>query len=183
MGRRLFIAIDIDEATRNDIGRVSDEVRSSIMPAVKASWVKPDRMHLTLHFFGTVEHEAEQQIRDALSRPIAQRSFDVSFDGVGTFPARGSPRVLWLGVGRGGDELRRLHDELGRRLRTPPEDYSPHLTLARIRDRVPRASVARIASLPAVAGPCRIDRVTLYESRLSPAGSTYIRLVEAALKP
>ena len=59
--------------------------------------------------------------------------------------------------------------------------YRPHLTLARFRDRPLRPQVDEIISIRASTGPFHIDRVTLYESRLSPAGPTYFRLADAPL--
>ena len=104
--------------------------------------------------------------------------------GSDVFPARGSPRVLWLGVGDGVPELRRIQNALERALGVSAgheESFTPHLTLARFRDRVPRAILAQIADIRAYAGPSLIDRVTLYESRLSPAGPTYLPLAQAPL--
>jgi 2'-5' RNA ligase len=94
--------------------------------------------------------------------------------------------VLWLGIRAGLEGLRRVHEILARELdlrSDHPGPLMPHLTLARLKDRVPRAKVAQIARIPASAGPSRIDRVTLYESRLSPAGPTYVPLVAAPLRP
>ena len=193
MGKRLFIAVDIDEATRAQVGRISTELRDAIEAHTKISWVRPDRMHLTLHFFGSADGALEERVRGALAHPIAQPAFNLSFDGLGFFPERGSPRVLWLGVRDGLEALRRLHTALAE---PTNELFTPHLTLARFRDRVPKAKLAEITSIPASAGPSRIDRVTLYESRLSPAsldsrsgrpeaarraGPTYIPLVAALL--
>jgi 2'-5' RNA ligase len=108
---------------------------------------------------------------------------------LGVFPERGAPRVLWLGIGDGVDELRIVQQVLTVRLSavapatraSPGETFTPHLTLARFRDRVHRAHISEITGIPASAGPCLIDRVTLYESRLSPAGPSYLRLAEAPL--
>src|SRR5687767_434529 len=142
-------------------------------------------MHLTLHFFGVADPPLEQRIMEALAVPVRERSFVVSFDTLGFFPERGSPRVLWLGMREGAAELRgvqrRLHEDLG----LPPGEgpFKPHLTLARFRERVSRGKLAKIADIRASAGPCRIDRVTLYESRLSPKGPTYVKLAEAPLQP
>ena len=186
--KRLFIAVDIDEMTREQVGRISAGLREAI-GHTKASFVRQDRMHLTLHFFGSADTALEARVRDTLAGPIAEPPFDVSFEGLGFFPERGSPRVLWLGVGAGLEQLRRLQRALvirGERHAIPSqtgESFNPHLTLARFRDRVPRAKVAEIADIRASAGPARIDRVTLYESRLSPAGPTYVPLAEALLKP
>lgn len=202
--KRLFIAVDIDEATRVQVGRISSAVRGAIGTHTKASWVRPERMHLTLQFCGDADDAFEQRVRRALNDPIRVAPFDVTFDGLGCFPERGAPRVLWLGIAEGLEPLRCLHAafvglDLSRaRPERMPESFTPHLTLARVRNRVTRDALAGIARIPASAGPSRIDRVTLYESRLSPsldlrsgrpeaarraAGPTYIPLAEAPLQP
>ena len=159
------------------VGRISARLREAIGAHTKASWVRPERMHLTLQFCGDADAAFEARLRASLARPIPQPAFDVSFDRVGCFPERGTPRVLWLGVAKGLEELRRLHAAFG-----GPASFTPHLTLARFRDRVSREKVAEFASIPASAGPSRIDRVTLYESRLS-GGPAYVPLAEALLQP
>ncbi len=194
MGKRLFLAVDIDDATRTQVGRIASGLREALETHIKGSWVRPERMHLTLHFLGNVEDAFEQRLRETLSASIAVAPFDVTFDGLGIFPERGSPRVLWLGVAEGLEPLRSLHDVFVARLKSSPtperatptpertaDSFTPHLTLARFRDRVTRSTLTGITRIPAFAGPSRIDRVTLYESRLSPAGPTYVRLAEAPL--
>ncbi|MET0215502.1 MAG: RNA 2',3'-cyclic phosphodiesterase [Vicinamibacterales bacterium] len=194
------MAVDIDDVTREEIGRISSGVRTRIEARTKASWVRPNRMHLTLHFFGDADAALEQCARMALAEPIAEPSFDLSFQGLGFFPERGSPRVLWLGIRDGIHALRRIHAALSARMGTltdASQPFTPHLTLARFRERSPRAQYAEIARIPAAAGPSRIDRVTLYESCLSPAsldlrsgrpevarraGPTYVPLAEGPLR-
>jgi RNA 2',3'-cyclic 3'-phosphodiesterase len=194
VGKRLFIAVDIDESTRGQVARVAADLRLAVEKQTTASWVRPDRMHLTLLFFGSVDAVLEERIRGALAQPVRESPFDLTFRGLGFFPERGSPRVLWLGIGDGLPELRRIQKILEHTSAAPPErvgpldvargrPFTPHLTLARFRDRVPRAKIVKIADIPASAGPSRIDRVTLYESRLSPAGPTYVPLAEALLSP
>ena len=184
MTKRLFIAADVDEATREQVAIISRSLRDVVGANAKATWVRPDRMHLTLHFFAAAEPPVEQRIMAALAEPISERPFDLSLETVGFFPERGSPRVLWLGIRQGVAELVRIQQILQSRLGTPPErGFKPHLTLARFRERVSRARLGQIDHVPASAGPARIDRVTLYESRLSPAGPSYVRLAEAPLQP
>jgi len=185
VAKRLFIAADIDEHTRDEIGGISRAVRAAVGTSVKASWVHPDRMRLTLCFFGTADAALEHRITEALVEPVGEHPFDLSFEGLGFFPERGSPRVLWLAVDCGGRELCRIQQMLQHRLELLPEreEFRPHLTLARIKERVPRADVAKIADIAASAGPSRIDRVTLYESRLSPQGPIYVHIAEAPLQP
>ena len=81
--------------------------------------------------------------------------------------------------------LVRLHEVIGRRLgvqAAAPEPFRPHLTLARFRDRVACHRIDQIGAIPAAAGPCPIDRVTLYESQLAAGGPSYIALAEAHLE-
>ena len=185
--KRLFIAVDIDETTREQVGRISTGLREAI-GHTKASWVRQDRMHLTLHFFGSADTALEARVRDTLAGSIAAPPFDVSFDGLGFFPERGSPRVLWLGVGGGLEQLRRLQ-RCPRHPREGPAipshtggSFNPHLTWRASEIAFARES-SRNRRYSSVAGPARIDRVTLYESRLSPAGPTYVPLAEALLIP
>jgi 2'-5' RNA ligase len=183
--KRLFLAVDIDESTREAIAHVSAGLRVRA-EARRVTWVHPDRMHLTLHFMADADDELERRMLGALAQPIPMAPFNLSFNGLGVFPSSGPPRVLWLGIGAGLQDLHRVHDMIQQGLGVagrPAERFTPHLTLARFRDRVPRRQIAEIAAIPASAGPCRIDRVTLYESRLSPAGPSYVPLGEAPLKP
>jgi RNA 2',3'-cyclic 3'-phosphodiesterase len=183
--RRVFIAVDVDEPTRDAIGQISLDLRQRLDASASVSWVRPDRMHLTLHFESHADDVAEERFLAALAEPFAMPPFMLSFFGLGVFPAHGSPRVLWLAIRDGLVELRRLQQMLEERISggdiVKPQSFKPHLTLARFRDRVSRARFQEIATIPASGGPCRIDRVTLYESRLSAAGPRYLRLAESAL--
>jgi 2'-5' RNA ligase len=186
--KRLFVAVDVDESTREAIGKVSAILRDAVACAssrTRATWVHPDRLHLTLEFLGDLGQAAEQRARLALDEPIPVAPFTLRFDGLGFFPHTGPPRVLWLGIADGMAGLRRVHAELRRRLgdlAKPGEEFNPHLTLARFRDRVPRQQLKETVAMRASAGPCAIDRVTLYESRLSPKGTTYTRVADGLLK-
>ena len=179
--KRLFVAADIDDATRAQIEIISRSLGDAIGTRTRASWVRADRMHLTLQFFAAADAALEERIMAALGGALDARAFDLAFDGLGFFPERGSPRVLWLGIRNGEAELRRVQQIVRERLALPPEPFTPHLTLARFRERVSRGALGEIADFRARAGPSRIDRVTLYESRLSPGGPIYFRLAEAPL--
>jgi 2'-5' RNA ligase len=185
VGKRLFVAVDVDDPTRDAVDHLSRALQqeAAIQNLGRASWVNRNRMHLTLHFVADADAGIERLMLDALEHPIPRSPFNLTFHGLGFFPERGAPRVLWLGISEGLDQLGAIHSELGRRLASRNrESFHPHLTLARFRDRVPRARVEEMAAFPAAAGPSLIDRVTLYESRLSPKGPTYTALAQAPLK-
>jgi 2'-5' RNA ligase len=103
------------------------------------------------------------------------------------FPAHGPPRVLWIGIGRGEQEMIAVQRELAgrvRRLGIELEDraFHPHLTLARWRESraVDRSRIAQAVATSVIAR-VHVDHATLYRSRLSPSGSSYTPLARATL--
>jgi 2'-5' RNA ligase len=180
--KRLFIAVDLDERTRDEVAQVVLRIKSHVTSRV--TWVQPDRLHLTLAFLGNADPALELTAMAAVAFPVDIPPFDLAFSELGVFPPKGPPRVLWLGIRQGLDGLRRLHAVVQERLGVAsPEPYHPHLTLARFRDRMSRGDLAKLLEISASAGPCRIDRVTLYESRLSPKGPAYSVLAQAPISP
>jgi RNA 2',3'-cyclic 3'-phosphodiesterase len=187
---RLFVAVDLDDATRARIGRVIDTLRAGTEQAgskARISWIVRERLHLTLQFIGEVREPMVDAIVTRLRPAFDLAAFELRFDGVGTFPPAGRPRVVWLGVDRGAEQLAALHAETARRLADVPfrreaRAFAPHLTLARFKEHGTRADSDRVmrAQLES-AGGCTIDHVTLYQSRLSPRGPTYTPLLLSPL--
>lgn len=186
---RLFIAVNIDPAARQAIGAAQGRIAAELRRSSALRWVHPDQMHLTLVFFGDVAESALPVIVAAIERPIDQPAFTIGFAGFGTFPLRGAPRVLWLGIESGRSELVRLQAEVAARMpvTSPGGDgrFSPHLTLARWR-RASSAGGSDRANALAVAGNAeiartKVDRITLYESHLSSAAPVYTERAHATL--
>lgn len=187
---RLFVAIDIDETVRR---RVADAVAGirrrfeAAAGAARVSWTATDRMHVTVHFLGEVAEPSTSAVVDTFARPLPLAPFELAIGGAGTFPARGRPRVLWLGVAAQGDALARVHQLTAARLAAAgvavdPARFHPHLTIARLRTPVPAAAAA--AALHGVRhriGACRVGAVTLYESRRAGRSTSYVPHASAAL--
>jgi RNA 2',3'-cyclic 3'-phosphodiesterase len=186
---RLFIALDLDDASRAAIAAEQARLAKQIDRRANPKWVKPDQMHLTLVFLGEVEETRAADIAAAMRQPVDQRAFDAVFDDVGMFPPHGGPRVLWIGVAEGADDMIALQRTLADRvvrfgIALEDRPFHPHLTLARWRDARPsaRRAVTDLGGGRSVAR-MRVDHATLYQSRLSPAGSTYTALARATLLP
>lgn len=186
---RLFTAIDLGDRVRTRARELLEELErraGRLAPRARVTWVVPDRMHLTVRFIGEVTEAQGAEIRAALRDPLPIPPFDVSWEGLGAFPPRGAPRVLWVGVGRGADELVRLADQVSARLLTrgiPLEErpYSPHLTLARVREPAGLQAAGLFAGLDGALGTTAVETVTLFQSRLSPKGPAYTVLQQTAL--
>ena len=178
---RLFVAVELDAAMHSAADAAASQLRERLAGALPARWVSTANMHLTVRFIGHVADDRVPVVLDALEPPLAIAPFDVALGECGVFPSHGPPRVMWIGLQEGLSSLRAMHEECNRRLRPlglEPEDrpYSAHLTLARLKD-PPRGSAAlvreAIGSVRVPAARCHVSAATLFESRLSPKGSTY----------
>jgi len=150
----------------------------------RISWVRPDRMHLTLRFLGDVDDEPIAELGALLSdRYAGMAPFTLSVEGVGAFPNERRPSVIWAGVGPLDGGLRavqQMAEQAARDVGLPAEKkpFHPHLTLARIRDR--RAGAGLTARLEAerafAGGEFPVGSVSLFSSELKPEGPIYRRL-------
>ena len=193
---RLFIALDIDDTIRDRISRFTDGV-SGFAP--EARWVKPESLHITLKFIGEQPDAMIDQIKHALTT-VKTISLTIHFRGYGFFPTAKSARVFWIGMEAGPDlaSLARTIDKNTATLGIPKEAraYSPHLTLARgaggsgsprwRREDGPNRSFQhlqeKLAALPAPDfGTMTAREFFLYQSKLSPKGSTYTKLAGFSL--
>src|SRR5215831_11053764 len=173
---RLFLAIDLDDAARRALeaehARLARVIRGSSL-----KFVRPEHMHVTLVFLGEGAPDRATAVRAAIEVPLDGARFDTVFNTWGTFPARGAPRVLWIGASTGAAEMIALQQQLAARVAAQGIEierraFHPHLTLGRWRESRPRDREA-VLELPPLRPGVRIfvNGVTLYHSRLSPAGA------------
>jgi 2'-5' RNA ligase len=187
---RLFVGIEIAPAvaaaTLELIARLQ-AASARLAPRSRITWVTADRLHITIRFIGHVDESRAGEIHDVLRPSFGVAPFDLTVGGVGTFPPKGSPRVVWAGLGRGREQLITLEPAVSERLaqvRVPREDrpYNPHLTLARVRDAAGLRPTPFVGNLGDIAlGTMPVDAITLFESRLSPKGPTYVALARTPL--
>jgi 2'-5' RNA ligase len=188
---RLFTAIELGEFVCARAGALVESLRrraAESAPRAKVTWVAPERMHLTLRFIGEVDDARAESIVGALRRPIELDPFDVRWQGLGAFPPRGAPRVLWVGVASGTAALvnaeRKVSDRLASiGLAREERPYSPHLTLARVREPAGLKTAALFEGLDSVLGDTHVNAITLFRSHLSPKGPTYVAMERTALTP
>jgi 2'-5' RNA ligase len=167
---RLFTAIDLPEEVKQSLVRLCHGI-----PGVR--WVKPEQLHLTLRFIGSVNQECFAGIREMLSG-IGAPPVTLTLNRVGAFPATGPPRVLWAGIERSG-ELASLRDQVEKVLvaagcEAETRLFSPHITLARLKD-VPRSLILPYLTQHASfsEGPFEVNEFRLYSSMLSRQGSSH----------
>ena len=184
---RLFIALDLDDASRSAIGEEQKRLQGVLRDSRSSiKWVRPDHMHLTMVFLGEVDEGRAAPIVDDLRLGLGHTPFDMVFRDIGVFPPRGAPNVLWLGVGSGAESAIALQRTLSERvashglaLETRP--FHPHLTLARWRESRSADRQAVMTAAHRAVTTLHVDHATLYQSRLSPGGPTYTVLARANL--
>ncbi len=177
-GVRAFVALTLDAALRARVVEVIGDLRPRV-PDLR--WLAPETIHLTLRFLGDSRPEALAVLEPLLAAAAARCPPSVApTTGLGMFPERGSPHVLWLGLAlpRPVLELQAECERAAVAAGFPREDrpFRPHLTLGRWRDR------ARRPELPALdLGAAALDRLVLFRSELRPSGAVHTPIATCAL--
>jgi 2'-5' RNA ligase len=182
---RLFAAIELDDHARAAVAAVGQRA-VAVLGARSLRVVPAAQLHLTLVFLGEVAPERVPPLIAALEDDVPVEPYTMTFDGLGIFPAKGAPRVLWLGVTAGAPQTTMLHAAIANRLAElgfPRESrsFAPHLTLARWRSGGSPADRKALAQVRSGAASVRVESVTLFQSRLSSTGATYTALARARL--
>jgi RNA 2',3'-cyclic 3'-phosphodiesterase len=182
---RLFVAVAPPGATATAAARVIARLKGR---GVEARWVDPAQAHLTLHFLGDVEETLLPACCRALDMAAGRVApFEIEIGGVGGFPDPRRPRTIWLGVRRGAEGLRALHESLATELvplgfRPEGRRFVPHVTLGRVRPGGGVDLADEFAKLADVSGGGgEVASVTLVASRLEPRGAVHDVLHEADL--
>ena len=176
--QRLFVAVEVDSDVR---ARLVEVQRILATSGANVKWVEFENIHLTLKFIGEVDATVTHKIGEIVGEAARQvPPFSYSVDGLGTFPEKGPPRVVWAGVGKGAEPLVRLFQLLNRSLVSygvafERRRFVPHITLGRVRSKTGgsslRSAVEQFADRHF--GIVDVDRVLLFESRLTKSGPIY----------
>lgn len=188
---RTFIAIELDEELRTNLGRLQASLRQQISPR-SVRWVRPEGIHLTLKFLGDTPQEKVPAIQDALAEATAAvEPFRFSVGGLGCFPNPRRPRVVWVGLQEVTGRLVRLRDAVEAHVAplgfpTERRSFSPHLTLGRVQRHASKSEVREIGELVATSAIGTIDEmavtaVSFIKSDLRPSGAVYTTLFAAEL--
>lgn len=142
-----------------------------------ARWIDVENYHLTLRFFGDIEGYVADEIVSALDR-VHRPAFQLALSGVGQFGGK-KPHAVWAGVAPSAEliSLQADIDRIAARTGLPPDPrkFSPHVTLARLRNSRPE-EVAHYLSARGnfAAAPFKAARFVLMSSRDSVGGGPYV---------
>lgn len=189
---RLFIAIEFPASLQERLEEVSRDLARS---GVDVRWVAPENLHVTLHFLGEVSANKVSELKVAMEEGAkGVGRFLLSVGGIGVFPDWRNPRVIWVGIERGKEEIIRLYEGLSVSLRrvdsaflAEERDFKAHITLGRFRNegrrRGPKSpdKDLRLERLKEIAhiydgkevGLFYVEKVSLIRSQLTPSGPIY----------
>jgi 2'-5' RNA ligase len=180
---RTFLAIELPHEIKNELGKIQKRLKPKIEGV---RWTRPEGIHLTLKFFGSVPGNDHANISNAARAAIkGVKPFSLELGTIGAFPGPTRPRVIWIGIGGQTQaliELQKILDRNFQQIGFPPEDraFKPHLTLGRLK--VPGSAVG----FPKVleegksyqAGSFLCGGLILFRSDLKPDGAVYTKLDE-----
>jgi len=168
--RRLFVAVDLP-------ANVKDQLAIMCCGLPGAKWVPPEQLHLTLRFIGDVDGTLFRDLKESLLE-IHFASFFIQLKGVGFFPPRGKPRVLWVGVVKNANLalLQKKIENVLVKSGLEPErrKFFPHITLARLRNTPDSRSAAFHAyNSMFISDEFPAEKFTLYSSVLGKNGAKH----------
>lgn len=171
MNKRLFVAIDPPLDIRERLIMLCCGLPN-------ARWTIPEQLHLTLTFIGEVSGSVFLDIREALAG-ISGPVMTLRLQGVGFFPPRGQPRIVWAGLEKN-EPLQVLQRKITTRLfqlglELENRKFSPHITLARLQQ-TSATKVGKYLESNSLfqSAPFIIDHFTLYSSILGRKGATHV---------
>ncbi len=182
---RCFIAIDIPEAIKEEIGELIEILKKH---NVDVKWVAYKNLHLTIKFLGKTPEDLLSRISESLSNIVlSYNPFCIKIYNVGVFPNRKCPRVIWVGI-EDSNILKSLQMDIEDsmailRYQREDREFHPHLTIGRVSSQ--KGMIDLINELEKFKnrdfGSIEVYNIKLMQSELKPTGAQYVCLREIPL--
>lgn len=185
---RVFAAIELSSKIQTRIEKQIQTLKAAV-PDNRASWSRPENIHLTLKFFGNVPQRRIPRISEAAARVVKQLSkFQIQIENTGAFPKVSQPRVLWIGVSDPTGELSQLQQLFETEcavegFEKETRDFSPHLTIARLRRPEGAKALAETnQKLGFESMSVEVNELVVFRSEPSSKGSKYTALARHRIR-
>jgi 2'-5' RNA ligase len=182
MSIRSFLAFELPTEIKDHVRRISEDLKKS---KLDVRWVKPDNIHLTVVFLGGIREGDISGIAREVERVCSGfHPFDFSLKGLGLFPDRKRPRILWAGYEGDVERITSLRDVLHEclipfEIKEENRPFKPHLTLGRFRNpgRVDTKLDEILVRHEGLSSPTfQASELVLFKSDLKPQGPEYTKL-------
>ena len=181
---RAFLAIDVDKP--DVVERIVNIQQALLESKADLKLVERENFHITLQFLGDISDAMVEEVYRVM-KGVKAKPFTLSLMGIGAFPSVSSPRVIWIGAEKGAREVEEIYRQLETGLRKlgfrPDKEFTPHLTIARVKsDRNRDALLKVITRLSDVeVGEVEVRSIRLKKSVLTSSGPIYSTLREVLL--
>ncbi len=179
---RSFLAFDIDseEVTK----KLTEVQKLLIETGADLKLVEPQNIHVTIRFLGGISPDMVEKVYAAM-RMVDFAPFTIQLCGLGIFPSLNYPRVVWVGMTDGAEQLKSIFSQIEPQIRSlgfaaDSYGFSPHLTIARVRSGRNKAQLIELVTKRQKYdfGEIKADCLRLKKSQLSSKGPTYSTLKE-----
>jgi len=188
---RWFIAIELSGELKQALTRLQSGLKSGSRTPVR--WVDPNSIHLTLKFLGDIDINMTGKITAAMEEAVrGLHPFQIEMSGLGVFPNPRRVQVVWVGLTGEVEKLAQLQKRIETGLiplgfAAESRSFTPHLTLARVRDRATpyeREDLGRLIEGTRLEADYRMNvaSVHLMKSQLTKEGPVYSRISSVVLK-
>ena len=186
---RAFIAIKLPQNIQQTISKIQSEIKAS---GADIKWVPPANIHLTLKFLGDIDEQTKNAVIESMQQISADTpQFMIKTGVTGTFPEKGEPRVIWLGLAAGDEETTNIAHQLENALQfcdiaKETHEFSSHITIGRVRSSRKMhklvESLTELEEKKQIQKEFKAEKITLFMSTLTPAGPIYEVLYETILR-
>jgi 2'-5' RNA ligase len=184
MKHRIFIAINLPQNIKQElVDLISDLQKINSSPSIK--WVKPEGLHITLHFLGYLDVKQIETVKKIIIgvaltlRQTQDRLFKsdrLRFTEINGFPNLSRPRVIFMAVEEINNEtLQQVQKVAGQNLekagfQIDHRPWRPHITLARVK--IPGIKL-RVIDYQLSVTTFQVKTIDLMESQLQRDGPKY----------
>jgi len=187
---RVFIALQIPIEIKHQISISCQPLAET--PGIR--WIPEKALHLTLKFLGAT-HESKIIDIERFIEDIGQKKapFTLHLANGGVFPARGKPRIFWVGVGGDIASLERVTQEIDDKFellgfKKESREFKPHLTVARSNKFLTRGIMTTREQFCTLMSEFRskefcVDQIHVMRSQLHSQGSVYTSIAKIPLRP
>jgi RNA 2',3'-cyclic 3'-phosphodiesterase len=187
---RSFIAVELPDDIKRELKKIVSILRTGSSVPVK--WVETENIHLTLKFLGDIDADRVDEILNSTKKATAGTPpIGLQVKGLGVFPNPKRAQVVWAGLSGDLEVLDHLQQNIELEMKKLGFDremrkFSPHLTLARVRDNITSNEREHLGNLVTGtsfnAGTIQVDSVNLMKSLLTRQGAVYSRLGSIVLQ-
>ena len=184
--KRIFVGIPVPKDVISRIQMLKTLVNA---PPDDIRWIFGKNLHITLSFLGHISDGNLDEVVNCLAKEVKQSAFDLTISGTGVFPDNNNPRIYWMDIEKGRDELIALQAEIDKsvdHLKQKPgiRPYVPHVSIGRS---IPKSKpwtfdIEHFLNAEYDVVKIAVNHIYLYMSELLPTGARYTMLKDFSLK-